>query len=75
MDNENNNNDPIAEAEALYPALKPAPDMTRQEFVDKARNLLDAMESDHEEQTGVTDSELHDWFFWAGQLGNAYLNS
>lgn len=49
--------------------------MTRDEFIDKARQLLEDMESDHEDHTGVSDSDLHDWEFWSSELSNAYLNS
>lgn len=55
--------------------FRPAPSMTRDEFIDKARQLLEDMESDHEDYTGVSDSDLHDWEFWSSELSNAYLNS
>lgn len=65
----------MADDEQTESKVVPAPDMTRDEFIAKARNLLDDMETDHEELTGVTDSELHDWDFWSTELNNAYLNS
>lgn len=55
--------------------IRPAPLMTRDEFIDKARQLLEDMESDHEDHTGVSDSDLRDWEFWSSELSNAYLNS
>lgn len=56
-------------------AFRPAPLMTRDEFIDKVRQLLEDMESDHEDCTGVSDSDLHDWEFWSSELSNSYLNS
>lgn len=64
-----------SEVAEQYPSLRPAPPMTRQEFVDKATDLLSDMIEDHEEHSGVSDSELHDWEYWSEQLSNAYLNS
>lgn len=70
MDNENNNADFDKTVGEVYPALKPAPNMTRKEFVDKVRNLCD--ESD---ELGDEDKSLHDWSVWIDELSNAYLNS
>lgn len=74
MDNENNHADFESDMHDVHPTLRPAPAMTRAEFVGKARDLLDALEEDHEEQTGVDDSEPHDWVYWSTELSNAYLN-
>lgn len=61
--------------EELEPTLKPAGLLTRSEFIQKARGLLDELESDHEEQTGMSDSETLDFSDWCDELISAYLNS
>lgn len=61
--------------EELESVLKPDPPMTRSEFYDKCKRLLDELQNDHEACTGVTDEETHPWDYWMEQLGNAYLNS
>lgn len=48
------------------------PVMTVEEFVDKAKNLLDAMREEYVEMTG--DEEPKDWVHWSTELTNAYLN-
>lgn len=68
-ENPNNNADFDAEVRKLIPA---EPDMTVQEFVDKAKNLLDEMLTDHHERTGV---ESQDWTSWVDDLTAAYINS
>jgi hypothetical protein len=55
--------------------MVPDKPMTRAEFIAKAHDLLDEMETLHEDATGITDSELHDWVFWSTELSNAFLNS
>lgn len=74
-ENENNNADFDETVHNTHPTLRPAPPMTREEFAEKARALIDEMLEDHEEQTGVGDDETHDWEYWSTELSNAYLNS
>lgn len=72
---DNNNADFDEAMGETHPTLRPAPAMTREEFVAKAKTLLDEMLEDHEDCTGVTAEETHDWEFWSTELSNAYLNS
>lgn len=70
--NANNNADFESEVSKLIPTN---PAMTRAEFADKMRNLVDELLEDHEEQTGVTDTETHDWDYWTNQITACYINS
>lgn len=74
MTDENNNADFDSAVGETHPTLVPAPEMTREEFVNKAKQLLDEMLVDHEEQTGMADSETQDWGHWMDDLTAAYIN-
>lgn len=73
QDNENNNADFQSTVEEVYPTLKPAPHMTLEEFVNKAKNLLDEMLTDH--PAAGDDEVIQSWDAWAEDLTSAYVNS
>lgn len=75
MDNENNNADFEATVNEVHPTLRPAPDMTLKEFVDKVKNLADSMLEDFEEHTGESADVAQSWDYWNENLQSAYLNS
>lgn len=70
----NKNDQPDIEPEE-YLGLQPVPPMTREQFLAKLRNLADEMESNHEEQTGISDTELQDFNTWLEEIESAYHNS
>lgn len=70
----NENDQPEISADQ-YLGLKPAGLLTRKEFIEKARGLIDEMEHDHEEQTGMSETETQDFSDWCDDLISAYLNS
>lgn len=55
-----------------YLGLKPEKPMTVEEFVNKAKNLLDEMLEEHHSSTGT---ETQDWPDWIEDLNSTYLNS
>jgi hypothetical protein len=61
-------------AEATLTSLAPDRPITRSEFIAKAKNLLDQMAEDHEEQTGIDDVTPRPWDEWMHDLYMAYIN-
>lgn len=52
--------------------LLPIPPLTVDEFVAKAKNLLDEMLEDHHGATGI---DHQTWDEWLEDLNNAYINN
>lgn len=74
MTDDNNNADFESAVGETHPTLVPAPAMTRDEFCEKLETLKQNLREDHEELTGVTTDETHDWDYWMEQLTAAYIN-
>lgn len=56
------------------PALRAMPKMTRAQFINKAKRVLDDMLVEHEEQTGISDAEIRDESDWVEDFQSAMHN-
>lgn len=49
--------------------------MIRSEFVKMVRELVDELEEDHEEHTGITETESLDFSAWLNEIESLYTNT